>query len=81
MVEAMSGILHVRKIVDDVIAYDSKYNYTEHGKQVGSILQRCVDKCISLKREKFVFAQHFVAMLCQEMGVVYTLMLLELLNH
>ena len=55
MDEAMAGILHVRKIVDDVIAYDS--TYTDHVRHVRSILQRCVEKGISLKREKFVFAQ------------------------
>ena len=42
MDEAMARIRHVRKIVDDVIAYDS--NYTDHVRHVRSILQRCVDK-------------------------------------
>ena len=55
MDQAMAGIIHLRKIVDDVIAIDS--NYTNHVRHVRSILQRCVEKGISLKREKFVFAQ------------------------
>ena len=55
MDQAMAGIMHVRKIVDDVIAID--INYTNHVRHVRSILQRCVEKKISSKRDKFVFAQ------------------------
>ena len=55
MNQAMAGNIHVRKIVDDVIAIDS--NYTSHVRHVRSILQICVEKEIPLKREKFVFAQ------------------------
>ena len=55
MDQAMAGIIHMRKIVDDVIGIDS--NDTNHVRHVRSILQRCVEKGISLKRDKFVFAQ------------------------
>ena len=55
MDEALGDIPQTRKIVDDCLAYD--VNFDSHVTHVRKILQRCADKGISLKREKFVFAQ------------------------
>ena len=55
MDEALIGIQNIRKIVDDIIIYDRTYE--EHVKHVREVLERCRQRKISLKREKFVFAQ------------------------
>ena len=55
MDEALIGIQNIRKIVDDIIIYDRTYE--EHVKHVREVLERCRQIKISLKREKFVFAQ------------------------
>ena len=55
MDEALIGIQNIRKMVDDIIIYDRTYE--EHVKHVREVLERCRQRKISLKREKFVFAQ------------------------
>ena len=50
-----TNIQNIRKIVDDIIIYDPTYE--EHVKHVREVLERCRQRKISLKREKFVFAQ------------------------
>ena len=58
MDEALTGIPQVRKIVDDCLVYDADFD--AHVNHVRQVLQRCAAKGISLKRDKFVFAQQQV---------------------
>ena len=51
--EALVGIPCVRRIVDDVVAYDATFN--EHVTHVCQILEHCHRQWISWKREKFQF--------------------------
>ncbi len=55
MDEALAGMQNFRKIVDDVIIFDS--NQQEHIVHVRELLRRCQEKGISLNREKFKFCQ------------------------
>ena len=56
--EAIQGIHNVKKVVDDMIVYDS--NYDEHYHHVRELLQRCRDKGITLNPNKFNFAEENV---------------------
>ena len=55
MDEALIGIQNIHKIVDGIIIYDRTYE--ENVKHVREVLEWCGQRKISLKREKFVFAQ------------------------
>ena len=55
MDEALAGMQNFRKIVDNVIIFDS--NQQEHIVHVRELLRRCQEKEISLNREKFKFCQ------------------------
>lgn len=58
MDEAFAGLLGYRRIVDDVVIYDS--NEDEHADHVRQFLQRCTDKKIALNKEKCAFSQEEV---------------------
>ena len=49
MDEAFAGIPDLRRIVDDVVAFD--HNQMEHVEYIRNILTRCAEKRISLNRE------------------------------
>ena len=55
MDEAFAGLTGYRRIVDDVVIYDS--DTTEHTNHVRQFLQRCSDKHITLNTTKWKFAQ------------------------
>ena len=55
MDEAFQGLTNIRKIVDDVVAYDDEEH--QHVEHVRAILRRCKDRPISLNREKLQFCQ------------------------
>ena len=55
MDEAFAGLTGYRRIVDDVVIYDS--DATQHMAHVRQFLQRCTEKCITLNNEKWRFAQ------------------------
>lgn len=55
MSEALEGIPQVRRITDDFIAYDD--TYSGHVQHVRQILQRCVERRISLNLPKFHFGR------------------------
>ena len=63
MDEALSGIQGVRKVVDDVVAFDQ--DEQQHLQHVREILRHCENKGISLNRDKFKFCQpqaHFAGL-------------------
>ena len=55
MDEAFSGLDNYRKVVDDVLIFDS--DFQAHVSRVRQFLQRCADLKISLKRDKFKFCR------------------------
>ena len=55
MDEAFAGLTGFRRIVDDVIIYDS--NPEQHSDHVRTFLQRCADKKITLNTNKWEFSQ------------------------
>ena len=55
MVEAFAGFTGFRRIVDDIVVYDS--DITQHVKHVKEFLQRCPKKKISLNFDKCKFFQ------------------------
>ena len=55
MDEAFAGAQDLRRIVDDVLAFDSTQQ--QHVHHMRQLLQRCQEKRISLNREKFQFCQ------------------------
>ena len=55
MDEAFAGLSGFRRIVDDVIIYDS--NTTHHADHVRQFLQRCADRGITLNTSKWKFSQ------------------------
>ncbi len=55
MDEALAGMQNFRKIVDNVMIFNS--NQQEHIVHVWELLRRCQEKGISLNREKFKFCQ------------------------
>ena len=69
MDEAFAGLNDFRKIVDDVIIFDS--DPQKHVQHVRQILRRCEEKKISLNREKFQFCQpkaHFAGFTLTPLG-------------
>ena len=55
MAEAFTGLSGFRRIVDDIVVYDSdKRQHTDHVRQ---FLQRCVDHQIALNRDKWRFCK------------------------
>lgn len=55
MAEAFTGLTGFRRIVDDIIIYDSDEH--QHAAHVRQFLQRCADKHIALNLEKCKFSQ------------------------
>ena len=55
MDEAFTGLCNYRRIADDDIIFD--HDRSTHLAHVRQFLQSCADKGISLKKEKFKFAQ------------------------
>lgn len=55
MDEAFAGLSGYRRIVDDVVIYDS--DTTQHTDHVRQFLQRCAEKKITLNTDKWQFAQ------------------------
>ena len=55
MDETFVGLSGFRRIVDDVVIYDS--NATHHADHVRQFLQRCVDRGITLNTSKWKFSQ------------------------
>ena len=55
MDEAFVGLTGFRRVVDDVLIFDS--NVEEHAGHVRQFLQRCAEQQITLNTDKFVFAQ------------------------
>ena len=55
MDEAFRGLTNYRRIVDDVIIFDE--DKRTHATHVRQFLQRCADKGISLRKEKFKFCE------------------------
>ena len=55
MAEAFAGLSGFRRIVDDIVIYDS--DATQHANHVRAFLQRCADKQIALNLEKCRFCQ------------------------
>ena len=55
MAEAFAGLTGFRRIVDDIVIYDS--DITQHVKHVKEFLQRCSEKKISLNLDKCKFCQ------------------------
>ena len=53
MAEAFAGLSGFRRIVDDIVIYDS--DATQHANHVRSFLQRCADKQIALNLDKCHF--------------------------
>jgi len=58
MAEAFIGLSGFRRIVDDIVIYDS--NAAQHAASVRAFLQRCVDKQIALNIDKCLFFQRTV---------------------
>ena len=58
MDEALREFKHYRKIVDDIVIFDS--NFDEHVAHVKQFLATCADKGILLHRDKVKFAEHEV---------------------
>jgi hypothetical protein len=54
MDEAIAGLTGYRRIVDDIVIYDS--NERHHTNHVRQFLQRCVEKKITLNTDKWLFA-------------------------
>ena len=55
MDEAFAGLTGYRRVVDDVVIYDS--DTTQHTDHVRQFLQRCAERQITLNTDKWVFAQ------------------------
>ena len=55
MAEAFAGLTGFRRIVDDVLIYDSEI--TQHANHVREFLQRCAEKQITLNLDKCKFCQ------------------------
>ena len=55
MAEAFAGLSGFRRIVDDIVIYDS--DATQHAQHVRTFLQRCADKQIALNLDKCHFFQ------------------------
>ena len=55
MDEAFSGLLGYRRIVDDIVIYDS--DPTKHADHVRQFLQRCKEQKITLNTSKWAFGQ------------------------
>ena len=58
MDEAFSGLSGYRRIVDDIVIYDS--DIEKHEIHVRQFLQRCTNKNITLNRDKWVYARPLV---------------------
>ena len=58
MTEAFAGLSGFRRVVDDIVIYDS--NVTDHVAHVKQFLQRCADRNISLNVQKCKFFQRQV---------------------
>ena len=58
MDEAFAGLTSYRRIVDDVVIYDS--DATRHADHVRQFLQRCKERKITLNTDKWQFAQTHV---------------------
>lgn len=56
--EALNGIENVKKVVEDILIYDSDYN--EHIKRVKEVISKCREHGITLNPKKFVFAQPII---------------------
>ena len=59
MTEAFAGLSGFRRVVDDIVIYDSNVD-TDHVAHVKQFLQRCVDRNISLNVQKCKFFQRQV---------------------
>ena len=55
MDEAFAGLTGYRRVVDDVVIYDS--DPTQHMNHVRQFLQRCAERHITLNTDKWEFAQ------------------------
>ena len=55
MDEALADMPQMKKIVDDIGVYDASFN--EYERYVQQTLQRCEENRITLKKDKFVFAE------------------------
>ena len=55
MAEAFAGLTGFRRIVDDIVIYDS--NITQHANHVREFLQRCAEKQITSNLDKCKFCQ------------------------
>ena len=58
MDEAFSGLTGYRRIVDDIVIYDS--DETQHAQHVRQFLQRCAEQRITLNPDKWEYAQPHV---------------------
>ena len=56
--EAIQGMQNVKKVVDDMLVHDEKYD--DHFHRVRQLLLKCREKCITLNPEKFTFAEEKV---------------------
>ena len=61
MAEAFAGLTGFRRIVDDIVIYDSEI--TQHANHVREFLQRCAEKQITLNLDKCKFCQTQVTFL------------------
>ena len=59
MDEAFAGLPGFRRVVDDIVIYDS--DTTQHTQHVRQFLQRCAEKRITLNLSKWKFAQSTVS--------------------
>ena len=59
MDEAFTGLPGFRRVVDDIVIYDS--DRTQHTQHVRQFLQRCAEKRITLNLSKWKFAQSTVS--------------------
>ena len=69
MDEAFAGLLGYRRIVDDVVIYDS--DVTQHTTHVREFLQRCAERKITLNNDKWEFAKSqvtFAGFILSEQG-------------
>ena len=69
MDEAFAGLLGYRRIVDDVVIYDS--DVTQHTTHVREFLQRCAKRKITLKNDMWEFAKSqvtFAGFILSEQG-------------
>ena len=55
MDEAFSGLTGYRRVVDDIVIYDS--DSTQHAEHVRQFLLRCAERRITLNQDKWEYAQ------------------------